>query len=134
MYLSRALFISTAILCLAAGTPRDLDVDLPTGTPFDAIKIPKDTPTGGNPNDTATDEGQSRPQPDEGRGHTVAEDPKKVPPPKPPTGLPGVKAPSTIDYQSHLGWKPEDNLVDWKDPMSPATATGGSDEEEKDRL
>lgn len=128
---------AVVLLLLAAAPPFDLDVDLPTGSPFDSIKIPKDTPTGGRPNDTQT--GGNRPpepQPPPGEpgkpGETRAEDPKKVPPPKPPSGLPGIGAPSTIDYQQHLGWKPEDDLVDWEDPMAPPVATGTPAEPPKD--
>ncbi len=111
---------------IAAVTPFDLDCELPTGTPFDSIKIPKETPTGGGASDTSTQGGQNKPPPppDGKPGETRAEDPKKAPPPKPPSGLPGVSAPSTIDYQQHLGWKPKDDMVDYQDPMKGGVATG----------
>ena len=108
----------------AAMTPFDLDVEIPTGTPFDGMKIPKETPTGGKPNDVKSGTDQPAPPPPGTPGGTVAEDPKKVPPPKPPSGLPGIGAPSTVDYQMHLGWKPQDDLVEMKDPLKPDVATG----------
>ena len=116
------------MLVLAA--PVDLDCDLPTGSPFDGMKIPKETPTGGTRGDTSSSAPKPKPDP-ANKGGTVAEEPGKKPPPKPPTGLPGIKAPSTIDYQSHLGWKPKDEIVDWKDPIRPPTATGSTPEPEK---
>jgi hypothetical protein len=119
-----------AVVAALLAAPVDLDCDLPTGTPFDSIKTPRETPTGGRPGDTASS--TPKPKPDPGKaGGTVAEEPGKKPPPKPPTGLPGVKAPSTIDYQNHLGWKPKDEIVDWKDPLRPPTATGSTPEPEK---
>lgn len=109
---------------------RDLDVELDPGRPFDYIKSPRETPTGGGRADTESDSGQA-PPPGHKPGETVAEEgekkKKKDPPPPPPSGLPGPKAPSTIDWAQHLPWKPKDDLVEWKDPMGgqpPPTATG----------
>src|SRR5262245_23128389 len=96
---SLALWVLTP-LAVAAYTPFDLDVDIPEGTPFDTIKIPKETPTGSRPNDTSTAGAPVRPATEGKRGETVAEDPKKAPPPRPPQGLPGVSAPSTVDYEN----------------------------------
>ncbi len=110
-----------ALAALAAFMPADLDVDTPTGTPFEQIKVPKDSPKV-----TPTKPVEPRPNqpPPTSPGKTVVEDPKKIPPPRPPTGLPGVTAPTTIDYQNHLGWKPKDELVEWKDPQKPDVSTG----------
>jgi len=113
-----------APLAVAAYTPFDLDVDIPEGTPFDTIKMPKETPTGSRPNDTSTAGVPAKPSPDGKRGETVAEDPKKVPPPKPPTGLPGVSAPSTIDYENHLKWAPKDDKVLRQYEDRPDVSTG----------
>ncbi len=123
--------VSIAALA-AAFTPYDLDIEPLTGCPFDCIKAPKETPTGGRANDTSTGGGGNKPpsgeKPKPGDptkpGETVAENPYKKPPPKPPSGLPGISVPTTIDYQAHLGWKPKDDLVDFQDPMKGATATG----------
>ncbi len=106
---------------LSAWTFFDLDVAIPTGTPFESIKIPTDSPT------ATTETGDKKPAREYKPGETVAEDPKKVPPPKPPSGLPGISRPSTIDYQQHLKWTPKDEIVDYKDPKAPATPTGGRD-------
>jgi hypothetical protein len=100
----------------AALTPSDLDVDIPPGTPFDTIKMPAETPTGGTREGVASKGSPVRPPATvpgagAGSGATVAEDPKKVPPPKPPLGLPGIGAPSTVDWPNHLKWAPNDKNV-----------------------
>ncbi|MGH7340017.1 MAG: HEAT repeat domain-containing protein, partial [Candidatus Rokuibacteriota bacterium] len=80
---------------------------------------------GSRPNDTSTAGAPVRPATPEGkRGETVAEDPKKAPPPKPPVGLPGVSAPSTVDYENHLKWNPKDDKVLRKYEDNPDVATG----------
>jgi hypothetical protein len=108
---------------LAAGlagafAPVDLDVDVPTGTPFDTLKMPTSTPTGGPRPGVESKGAPLRPAtpapvsgPASGPGATVAEDPKKKPPPKPPMGLPGITAPSTVDWPNHLKWSPNDKNI-----------------------
>src|SRR5262245_54352403 len=101
-----------------AFAPVDLDVDVPTGNPFDTMKMPASTPTGGT---RASVESKGAPPKTTapvpasgsggGAGMTVAEDPKKKPPPKPPMGLPGITAPSTVDWPNHLKWSPNDKNV-----------------------
>ncbi len=73
------------------------------------------------------DAAAARPRPDTADGDPAEPSPRagatvamKAPPPKPPSNLPGVQAPTTVDYQQHLKWEPKDDLVDWKAP----TATG----------
>ena len=112
-----------------AFSPVDLDVDIPTGTPFDKLKMPTSTPTGGRRPGTETRGAPSRPAVSPapatgGPGATVAEDPKKKPPPPPPMGLPGIAAPSTVDWPNHLPWTPNDkNVLRMPDPK-PDVATG----------
>ncbi len=109
--------------------PVDLDVDVPTGTPFDTIKMPNETPTGGTRQGVASRGTPARPVPATpgsggGSGATVAEDPKKVPPPTPPAGLPGIGAPSTVDWPNHLKWAPNDKNVLRQMDDRPDVATG----------
>src|SRR5262245_1549714 len=109
---------------LAAGLagafgPADLDVDVPSGNPSDTLKMPTSTPTGGtraSVESKGTTYKPATPVPapgsgSPGAGMTVAEDPKKKPPPKPPMGLPGITAPSTVDWPNHLKWSPNDKNV-----------------------
>src|SRR5262245_44400904 len=78
--------------------PADLDVDVPSGNPFDTLKMPTSTPTGGTRASVESKGGTVKPvtpvsapgSGSGGAGMTVAEDPKKKPPPKPPMGLPGI--------------------------------------------
>ena len=102
---------------LAGAFTPDLDVDVPTGNPFDTLKMPTSTPTGGSRPTVESRGTPVRPAapapaaPGSGPGATVAEDPKKKPPPKPPMGLPGITAPSTVDWPNHLKWSPNDKNV-----------------------
>jgi len=129
-----ALLAASAV-AYAAGL--DLDVGLDPGRPYDFIKTPGDTPTGGGRRGTESGDGgagaKPAPAPPAGKpGETVVEGEEKKkkeePPPAPPSGLPGVSAPSTVDWPTHLAWKPKDEIVDWKDPEKPPapTPTGGS--------
>src|SRR5437016_10712502 len=129
-------------LLLAAGlagafTPADLDVDVPTGNPFDTLKMPTTTPTGGTRSGVETRGAPVKPAAPApspaggaaaGAGATVAEDPKKKPPPKPPMGLPGIGAPSTVDWPNHLKWNPNDKSVlrTFDDKPDVATGTPGA--------
>jgi len=117
---------------LAGAFTPDLDVDVPTGNPFDTMKMPASTPTGGT---RASVESKGAPPKTAapvpvpasggGPGATVAEDPKKKPPPKPPMGLPGITAPSTVDWPNHLKWSPNDkNVLRSFDPEKPDVETG----------
>jgi HEAT repeat protein len=119
----------------AAFTPFDLDVDVPSGNPFDSIKMPKDTPTGGTRGGVETRAGPNKPPvpvpapapaPASGgaAGATVAEDPKKAPPPKPPLGLPGITSIATVDWPNHLKWNPSDKNVLREFEDRPDVATG----------
>src|SRR5688500_8535553 len=114
-----------------AFAPVDLDVDIRTGNPFDTLKMPTSTPTGGTRNSVESKGSPVRPatpvppKSGGGPGATVAEDPKKVPPPKPPLGLPGISAPSTVDWPNHLKWSPNDkNILRSFDEEKPDIATG----------
>src|SRR5688572_27061414 len=101
---------------LAGAFAPDLDVDVPTGNPFDTLKMPTSTPTGGTRRTVESQGTPVRPAAPvpatgSGPGATVAEDPRKKPPPKPPMGLPGITAPSTVDWPNHLKWSPNDKNV-----------------------
>ncbi len=124
----RLAAIVLAGLCLAA-TPRDLDVGLDRGRPFDFIKTPNDSPTGGGGRpEVGTTGGSSKPAPGNKPGETVTDanekEKKKQPPPAPPSNLPGVTVPSTADWAQHVNWKPKDDIVDWKDPNPNPTGGG----------
>ena len=67
-----------------AFAPVDLDVDVPTGNPFDTLKMPTSTPTGGTRGGVESKGGVVRPStpvpvpgPGGGPGATGAEVPKK---------------------------------------------------------
>ncbi len=114
---------------LAGAFTPDLDVDIPTGNPFDTLKMPTSTPTTGTRAGVESKGAPVRPATPVpapgGPGATVAEDPKKVPPPKPPMGLPGIAAPSTVDWPNHLKWSPNDkNVLRSFDEPKPDIATG----------
>jgi hypothetical protein len=113
--------------------PADLDVDVPSGNPFDTLKMPASTPTGGTRGSVESKGGTIKPSTPVpvsgsgggGPGMTVAEDPKKKPPPKPPVGLPGIKEPSTVDWPNHLKWSPNDkNVLRSFDDSKPDVETG----------
>jgi hypothetical protein len=131
----RPTFVFLGVLFTAglagAFTPPDLDVDVPTGNPFDSFKMPNTTPTGGTRPGVETRGAPVKPAapvaaPAAGGapGATVAEDPKKKPPPKPPMGLPGIGAPSTVDWPNHLKWNPSDKSVLRTFEDRPDVATG----------
>jgi hypothetical protein len=123
-------FAFLAISTLAAAAAGDLDVGLDPGRPYDFIKTPSETPTGGGRRKVESGDGGVgvRPAPPTGKpGETVVEGEEKKkkeqPPPAPPNGLPGVSAPSTVDWPTHVAWKPKDEIVDWKDPGKPPAPT-----------
>lgn len=124
MVRSGVLLFAAASFALAAGAALDLDVALDPGRPYDFIKTPSDTPTGGGRSDTESALARRPEKLPAGKpGETVTDDEtekRKQPPPAPPSGLPGVSAPSTIDWAQHLPWKPKDEIVEWKDPMTPS--------------
>ncbi len=100
-------------LALLLTAARDLDVDIPPGSPFDSAKMPVETPRRPpeKPADTTTP--GTAPKPATGGG-TVAEEPatatpstsetKKRPPSRFPGQLPGIAAPSTVDWPTHVQW------------------------------
>src|ERR1043166_5697311 len=121
------LFLSVELA--GALPPADLDVDVPTGNPFDTLKMPTTTPTGGARSGVETKGAPAKPAAAPapspvGAGATVAEDPKKKPPPRPPMGLPGIAAPSTVDWPNHLKWNPNDKSVLRTFDDKPDVATG----------
>ncbi|MHC4605683.1 MAG: HEAT repeat domain-containing protein [Planctomycetota bacterium] len=122
---SRVLLVCAATLFLvAAGAPCDLDVDIPSDSPFEYIKIPNQTPTESIRKSTQTQAAKKRarqkatgkPHETVAEGAKVAEDP---PPPPPPSALGNVRAPSTADYQQHLNWQPKGGMVKWVPPPTP---------------
>ena len=118
-----------AVELAGALPPADLDVDVPTGNPFDTLKMPTTTPTGGARSGVETKGAPAKPAAAPapspvGAGATVAEDPKKKPPPRPPMGLPGIAAPSTVDWPNHLKWNPNDKSVLRTFDDKPDVATG----------
>ncbi len=98
-----------------SGTARDDDPDASSSrepAPEEPLPDFNNADAGArNPRPAASDGEPAEPSPH--AGTTVA---MKAPPPKPPTSLPGIAAPTTVDYQQHLEWEPKDDLVDWKAP------------------
>lgn len=115
---------AAAMVLALRPAPLDLDVDVPLGNPLDSIKLPLGTPTdAGKPKGTATAKLKERSAGNGAARATVAEDPRKVPPPPTPLNLPGIKQPSTPDYENHLKWRPKNILLEY-DPGRPDIATG----------